>query len=144
MWAVMHRFGHENLPDELNGPKIHRLENVMTLVPQIQSLFDELNIWFVSTVRSNYYRLPDDADMLFNENWQNEENKYKLDSPYDGIFVRDFPEYVTYTTPDPVKYPVPSREYLETHAACAKVAHLSGAGECIDKMRRARTALQIC
>jgi hypothetical protein len=39
-------------------------------------------------------------------------------------------------TPDPVKYPVPSRTYLDIHAACAKVAHLSGAGECIDKFYR--------
>jgi hypothetical protein len=99
MWAVMHPFVHENIPDELNGSKIHRLKNVMTLVPQFHSLFDKFKFWFVSTVRPNYYsRLPDDADMLFtNDNWQNEENKYKLDSPLDGIFAREFPEYVTFT-----------------------------------------------
>lgn len=33
-------------------------------------------------------------------------------------------------------YPVPSRTYLELHAACARVAHLSGAGECIDRLYR--------
>ena len=71
--------------------------------------------------------------MAFNDDWQNEENRYKLDSPKDGFFTRGFPKYVTFTTPDPVKYPVPSRKYLEIHAACAKVAHLSGAGECIDR-----------
>jgi hypothetical protein len=72
--------------------------------------------------------LPDDTDT-----WQNEENKYKLESSL-LAFLRGYPEYVIFTTPDPVKYPVPSRTYLEIHAACAKVAHLSGAGKCIDKL----------
>ena len=74
--------------------------------------------------------MSDDADT-----WQNEENKYKLESPLVG-FLRDYPKYVTFTTPDPVEYPVPSRTYLEIHATCAKVAHLSGAGECIDRFYR--------
>jgi hypothetical protein len=135
MWAVMSRFGHETLPDELNGSKIHRLENVMTLENGFHTLFDQLEIWFVPTVRPNYIctRLPDDADMLYTDNWQNEENKYMLDSTTGGLFARSYPKYVKFETPDPVKYPVPSAEYLGLHAACAKVAHLSGAGECIDR-----------
>ena len=52
MWAVMHRFGYEELPDELNGSKVHSLENVMTLVPGFHMDFDQLDIWFVATVRS--------------------------------------------------------------------------------------------
>jgi len=51
MWAVMQRFGYESLPDELNGSKVHRLENVMTLVAALHTEFDQLNIWFVATVR---------------------------------------------------------------------------------------------
>jgi len=112
MWAVMSRFGHESLPDELNGSKIHRLENVMTLDNGVHTLFDQLKLWFVSTT---------------------EENKYTLDSTRDGLFARSYPKYIKFETPDPVKYPVPSAEYLGLHAACARVAHLSGAGECIDK-----------
>ena len=73
--------------------------------------------------------------MLYNDPWQNEDNKYKLESS-DQVFLRDYPQYVTFMTPDPVKYPVPSRTYLGIHAACAKVAHLSGAGERIDKFNR--------
>jgi len=52
MWAVMHRFGYEALPDELNGSKVHRLENVMTWVPGFHMDFDLLDVWFVATVRS--------------------------------------------------------------------------------------------
>jgi hypothetical protein len=43
---------------------------------------------------------------------------------------------VTFTTRDPEKLPLPSLEYLKIHAACARVAHLSGAGEHIDKILR--------
>ena len=68
--------------------------------------------------------------------WQNEENKYKLESPFDGFYIWDYPKYVKFTTQDPVKYPVPSRTYLDIHAACARIAHLSGSGECIDNLYR--------
>jgi hypothetical protein len=40
---------------------------------------------------------------------------------------------VRFTTPDPVKYPVPSKTYLDIQAACAKLAHLSGVRKFIDK-----------
>ena len=38
---------------------------------------------------------------------------------------------VTFITPDPVKLPLPSPSYLELHAACCRVANLSGASEYI-------------
>jgi hypothetical protein len=47
----MRRFGYENLQDELNGSKIHRLENVMTLSFDFHIEFEQLNVWFVPTVR---------------------------------------------------------------------------------------------
>ncbi|KXN80608.1 hypothetical protein AN958_09646 [Leucoagaricus sp. SymC.cos] len=114
MWAVMRRFGHDELPDDLNGSKVHRLENVMTLVHGFHTRFDQLRVWFVAT---------------------NEKNKYKLEATK-AFFLRNCPEYVTFTTPDQAKLPVPSPTYLAIHAACAKVAHLSGAAECIDKFYR--------
>ncbi|KAF8059914.1 hypothetical protein FPV67DRAFT_1708679 [Lyophyllum atratum] len=109
--AVMHRFGYEQLPDELNGSKVHRLENVMTLVPGFRIDFDRLDIWFTAT---------------------EEINRYKLEAS-DPSFLRGYPDFVTFTTPDAEKLPVPSPTYLAIHAACAKVAHLSGAAACIDK-----------
>ncbi|KAF8147267.1 hypothetical protein B0H34DRAFT_785840 [Crassisporium funariophilum] len=114
MWAVMSRFGCPGLPDELNGSKVHRLENVMTVVPKFHLVFDLLKAWLVAT---------------------NVENKYKLEAA-EPFILNEYPEYVTFTTPDPVKYPVPSPAYLAIHAACAQVAHLSGAGACIDKFHR--------
>jgi len=46
------------------------------------------------------------------------------------------PEKVTFTSSDPTNLPVPSPELLALHAACAKVAHLSGAREHIDELDR--------
>ena len=40
-------------------------------------------------------------------------------------------DQVTFTTPDPINYPLPSPRLLALHAACAKVACLSGAGKYI-------------
>ncbi|KXN81616.1 hypothetical protein AN958_04110 [Leucoagaricus sp. SymC.cos] len=114
MWALMHRFGYDELPDDLNGAKVHRLENVMTLVPGFHMYFDQLLVWFVAT---------------------NEKNKYKLEAT-EAFLLRGYPEYVTFTTPDQARLPVPSPTYLAIHAACAKVAHLSGAAKCIDKFYR--------
>jgi hypothetical protein len=51
MWGVMNRFGYEELPEQLNGSKVHRLENVMTMVTGFHLIFDQLKVWFVPTVR---------------------------------------------------------------------------------------------
>ncbi|KAF8256792.1 hypothetical protein EI94DRAFT_1638264, partial [Lactarius quietus] len=41
-------------------------------------------------------------------------------------------DQVTFTTPHPVRLPLPSPELLAVHVACAQVAHLSGASKYID------------
>ncbi|KJA13903.1 hypothetical protein HYPSUDRAFT_470268 [Hypholoma sublateritium FD-334 SS-4] len=86
----------------------------MTMVPGFHRLFDELMVWLTKT---------------------REENKYRLEAA-SPLTLRGYPEYVTFTTPDPVKFPVPSPTYLAIHAACAEVAHLSSAAECIDRFYR--------
>jgi hypothetical protein len=62
-------------------------------------------------------------------------SKYKLEIA-EPFILNDYPEYVTFKASDLVKFPVLSAVYLSIHAACAKVAHLSGAGACIDKFYR--------
>ena len=42
--------------------------------------------------------------------------------------------FVTFKTSDPIKLPLPSPTYLKIHAACARVANLSGAGEYLDRI----------
>ena len=48
-----------------------------------------------------------------------------------------------FTSPNPLIFPFPSQQLLALHAACAKVAHLSGAGEYIDKFDRDTEDLDI-
>jgi hypothetical protein len=51
---------------------------------------------------------------------------------------------VTFTSSDPTRYPdLPSPKLLALHAACAKVAHLSGAGEYVDSLDRDRDRLGV-
>ena len=50
MWAIMKQFGYNTLPEELNGCKVHRLENVMTMGAHFRNLFDELRFWLSATV----------------------------------------------------------------------------------------------
>ena len=59
-------------------------------------------------------------------------NEYKLEAA-EPWTLRLYPEFVPFTMPDQDKLPVPSPAYLAIHAACAKVAHLSGAAEYINK-----------
>ena len=53
---------------------------------------------------------------------------YKLESMYPRD-IAEYPQVIKFSTDNPKTLPVPSREYLALHAACAKVAHLSGAAE---------------
>ncbi|KAF8346379.1 hypothetical protein F5887DRAFT_883702 [Amanita rubescens] len=99
---------------------IHRLENVMTMRQDVKYLFDNFSFWFEPTEVENQYRL--------------EGAGYEAES---GILDNLNPaRLITFTTPDPDKLPVPSREYLALHAACTKVAHFSGAGEYADSVLR--------
>lgn len=50
---------------------------------------------------------------------------------------------VDFTTSDPVKRPLPDPRYLKLHAACARVAHLSGAAEYIDQILREEEVTQV-
>jgi hypothetical protein len=114
MWAVSNRFGHKELPDELNGSKVHRLENVMTMVPGFHTIFDQLKSLVCSNSASELtHGSPDHADMTL--------NRMKR---IDTSSKRHSNKYVTFTMPDPIKHPFSSRGI---HAARARIAHLSGA-----------------
>ena len=60
-------------------------------------------------------------------------NQYTLCSITPGLLL-GLPQTVTFTTQDNV--PLPDPRYLALHVACAKVAHLSGAGQHIDDVDR--------
>jgi len=51
VWAVLAQFGYASVLDELNGLKVHRLENVMTMDRTLHGFFNNMDIWLVATVR---------------------------------------------------------------------------------------------
>ncbi|KIJ54918.1 hypothetical protein M422DRAFT_153287 [Sphaerobolus stellatus SS14] len=91
--AVLDRFGQINSIEELNGPAVHRLQNILTLEIGKHMYFDQLNIWLE--------RKPD--------------------------------VMVEFTSSDP-ELALPDPRYLALHAACARVAHLSGAAEYLSEI----------
>ncbi|KAH7908572.1 hypothetical protein BJ138DRAFT_1157359 [Hygrophoropsis aurantiaca] len=111
--SILTSFGYDHLFEELNGTNVHRLENVITLEPDLHQAFDTLEIWFTPT---------------------GDPHRYKLEGRW-LPFASQFPQYFTFTTNKP-ELPLPSRNYLALHATCAKVTHLSGAGAYIDKALR--------
>ncbi|KAK0216735.1 hypothetical protein EDD85DRAFT_798168 [Armillaria nabsnona] len=110
--AVLKHFGYD--VNQLSGAKVHSLYNVMTMDSNVHDWFDRLGIWFEKTNAANCYKV------------QNLYPQYR----------RRLPTEVTFTTSDQENLPVPSEAFLTLHAACAKVAHLSGAAEYIDKSDR--------
>ncbi|KAF8877656.1 hypothetical protein CPB84DRAFT_1794761 [Gymnopilus junonius] len=112
--AVLLRFGQIRSIEELNGPGLHRLQNVMTMDAAIHELFDDLTIWFE--------RKEDDPP-----------HHYRIATTDEGV-IAGFSRDIVFTTPDEERLPVPDPRYLALHAACARVAHLSGAGEYIDEV----------
>ncbi|KIK04393.1 hypothetical protein K443DRAFT_52326, partial [Laccaria amethystina LaAM-08-1] len=120
MWDVLHDFGYKDLPATFHGRLVNHLENILTLNFNLAIEFEHFNVWFVATAV---------------------ENRYKLETA--GSYqLHQYPEYVTFTTkfttPDHGDdqslglYPVPDSTYLYIHAACSKIAHLSGAAQAID------------
>ncbi|THH20036.1 hypothetical protein EW146_g1228 [Bondarzewia mesenterica] len=121
VWAVMERFGQAFVTEELNSPDIHRLQNILTMEASKHEMFDSLQLWLESTGSPNCYKVNSVAPAL----------------------QSDIPDIVTFTTSDPLNLPLPSPDYLHLHAACARVAHLSGAGEHIDRVFRDMEEMQV-
>ncbi|KAJ8597921.1 hypothetical protein M405DRAFT_779056 [Rhizopogon salebrosus TDB-379] len=115
-WAVADRFGGVKVTEELNGAKIHHLGNVMTMQVDVHMKFDSLTIWFEETVCCVSKRHTEQIQYLRSQG---------------GQLGRSSPHCYIYNNP-----PLPDPRYLQVHAACAQVANLSAAGECIDRVIR--------
>ncbi|KAI0312630.1 hypothetical protein OF83DRAFT_1145133, partial [Amylostereum chailletii] len=113
VFAVLSRFGYD--VGRLKGDKIHLLYNVMTFQSDVHDCFNRLELWFERT------DIP---------------NCYNIKTVMPGLLTPEQATGVTLTTPDPAHLPLPDPNLLALHAACAKVAHLSGAGEHVDRIFR--------
>ena len=48
-------FSNPNIPVELNGNNIHRLENILTLSTELHAYFDDLYIWLKPVEVRSFY-----------------------------------------------------------------------------------------
>lgn len=125
----MDRFGYKDTAENRNGKGIHYLENILTLDMVVRDHFNGLRFCFKHTV----------GILLFHvkciQQFQDELLVYGVVArrPFDLTGCRT---PVKYTTKDPENLLPPSPEYLGIHAACAKIAHMLGAGEYIDQALR--------
>lgn len=65
--------------------------------------------------------------LLFTHAQKDQPDTYRVCVPSPDMMLPELHHTVTFTTPDPARLPLPSRDYLAIHACCAQVAHLSGA-----------------
>ena len=49
VWAIINSFGSIDILAELNGDKIHSLENGFTMDVALHDMFDNLELWFEHT-----------------------------------------------------------------------------------------------
>ncbi|KZT02084.1 uncharacterized protein LAESUDRAFT_730607 [Laetiporus sulphureus 93-53] len=114
IWTMFRRFGYRELQRELSGDLIHRLGNVLTLSGNLHSMMDTLELWF--------------------EPIEGMKNRYRVQIIQDANDLLHAPKEVEFTTSRDI--PLPNPKYLSIHAACCRVAHLSGAAEPIDDIQR--------
>ncbi|KAK0477722.1 hypothetical protein EDD18DRAFT_1087631 [Armillaria luteobubalina] len=118
VWDVTYMFGIHM--EELNGTGIHRLKNILTSSPSLNDFFDQLALPWLEAVVFNL----------------NQPNTYTVVSTIFSVLGRLPSRVVTFTTPNTNALPLPSPAYLVIHAACCRVAHLSGAAEYVEKVLR--------
>ncbi|KAI0760564.1 hypothetical protein C8Q74DRAFT_239368 [Fomes fomentarius] len=142
-WGILKMFGY-HLQPELAGDKINRLENVMTLSVTIHSLFDNLYLWLEEVKgKENTYRtcLPDRMDVMRNG----------LSVPPEVHFISHNIDLLHGSSQGPAasdqhessRLALPNPRYLRLHAACCRVAHLSGAAEYLNEIYRELDEIQV-
>ncbi|KAL4251999.1 hypothetical protein ABKN59_005834 [Abortiporus biennis] len=124
-WTIVQNFGYVDLRSQLKGAKIHDLSNIITLHRILHDKFDSLELWL--------------------EKVDNEKNTYKICfAPgieaylkYARVPVTDKVTFsVNYQESLGAQVPLPNPRYLQLHATCCRIAHLSGATEYLTQIHQ--------
>ena len=129
---------------ELQGQDAHRLENVLTLGSPLRILFDRLDLW-LEAVPGEVCAFS--AAYLGRSYICKQANTYQvrmrvievlraLRLPSRVTFAVHEQELPKYKHPGTAKLPLPDPRYLEIHAACCRVAYMSGATEHLNQVMR--------
>lgn len=107
-WTVVHRLGFPDLRGKLNGTRINRLYNVITMRDFYHEEYDAMRLWFDPGDRANHYRVIIHPDVSYEPN----------DIPGD--------RYVTFRTDNPQTHALPCPDALKVHAFCCQLASSVG------------------
>ncbi|KAM5538035.1 hypothetical protein V8D89_008232 [Ganoderma adspersum] len=113
LWHILERFGYGHLHDTLRGPKVHRLENVLTLDCTLHAAFRGMFMWLEKAEGqpANCYRVAvSDPKWYSFLGWFGLPHEVQLVAHADAL-------------------PLPDPAYLHIHAACCRIATLSGADD---------------
>ncbi|KAI1786072.1 hypothetical protein LXA43DRAFT_1185413, partial [Ganoderma leucocontextum] len=115
-WALLESLGYTNIVGHFaTVDKVHSLDNVMMMVSDLRNRFDILSMWF--------------------EPIEDVRNRYRICSIWDLPYGLVAGQEVTFQSTNP-RLPLPNREYLRIHAACCRVAHLSGAAGLFNELEK--------
>jgi len=141
--SILRHFGLENIADELLADDgVHNLGNLLSLGTDVHDRFDNLELWFEGTdeVHYSYYRFPSGTNLTHTQ-----PNRYNVRvSDVDHMrYLRMFghlhagggPLSVTFSS-NYKDARLPNPQLLALHAACARVAHMSGAAETFYELER--------
>jgi hypothetical protein len=128
-WEIVVWFGHVKF-DELNGININRLDNILTLNVNAHRSFDDLKLWFEEVPVGSFVTFVFSTLTLGKKGLADHYKIVAVTSSFKaGSHAK---EEVQFMTSDPKEMPVPNPVYLRLHAACAKIAHMSGMGELLE------------
>ncbi|KAH9009979.1 hypothetical protein EDB83DRAFT_436165 [Lactarius deliciosus] len=105
------------------APSFYRVENLLTLHTDAADEFRSLNVWLEATGRKDEYQI-----VTWNPTTLAASRRHTT---------------VAFSTTDPGVRPVPSVHYLRLRAACARVAHKSGAAVYIEALTRDLATLSV-
>ncbi|KAI0324738.1 hypothetical protein GY45DRAFT_1349243 [Cubamyces sp. BRFM 1775] len=104
------------------GANLHRLENILTLDMKIHHLFDTMKMWFEAV--------------------EGQPNCYNIELAPNMARPFFIPRRVQFLSHHP-ELPLPSPRYPEVHAACCRIAHMSGAADYLDLIYRHMDELKV-
>ncbi|KAL1693030.1 hypothetical protein GGG16DRAFT_50195 [Schizophyllum commune] len=121
-WDLLTAFGYPEIRKELEGPRLHRLENLFSVAFSQRVWLESMRVWIVPVVRCHHlHSVPQiPTSELFPQILSSEPSAQSSSS-------------------ESPQYPLPSPKYFELRAAACKVANLSGA---VDLFERIDTALE--
>ncbi|KAA1470023.1 hypothetical protein DENSPDRAFT_667668 [Dentipellis sp. KUC8613] len=120
-WTLLNRFGYTDIQHELTGNMIYRLENVLTLGLDLRVWFESLCLWFEAV--------------------EGETHCYHIRTVSPCYLVPPLPPQICFVAQN--KLPLPCPKYLAIHAACCRIAHMSGATEYVGRVYREEEKLGV-